>query len=170
MPTEETSADEPAEEPAVVEAAEPKPKLYRNAAGNIRFGSDAIRALGMLSESCALDYEEGEEPTFEPEPAPVAQEPAPAANTAVAPAEPVAAPVAAAESDAKPALDSAAGLDILAPAAPAQVEAETADEDYDEYPQRVSYESDTDFSAELPSTTPQYRYRFRVLLDWCQRF
>ena len=152
--TEEQSAAEPAEEPAVVEAAEPEPKLYRNAAGNIRFGSDAIRALGMLPESCTLDYEEGEEPTFEPEPAPVAQEPAPAANTAVAPAESVAAPVVAAEPDAKPALDSAAGLDILAPAAPAQVEDETADEDYDEYPQRVSYESDTDFSTELPSTTP----------------
>lgn len=152
--TEEKSTAEPAEEPAVAEVAEPKPKLYRNAAGNIRFGSDAIRALGMLPESCTLDYEEGEEPTFEPEPASVAQEPAPAANTVVAPAESVAAPVAAAESDAKPALDSAAGLDILAPAAPAQVEDETADEDYDEYPQRVSYESDTDFSAELPSTTP----------------
>ena len=150
--TEEESTAEPAEEPAVVEVAEPK--LYRNAAGNIRFGSDAIRALGMLPESCTLDYEEGEEPTFEPEPAPVAQEPTPAANTAAAPAEPVAAPVTVAESDAKPALDSTAGLDILAPAAPAQVEDETADEDYDEYPQRVSYESDTDFSAELPSTTP----------------
>lgn len=145
----EVPAAVPAEEPAAAES-----KLYRNAAGNIRFGSDAIRALGMLPESCTLDYEEGEEPTFEPEPAPVAQEPAPAANTAVAPAEPVAAPVAAAESDAKPALDPEAGLDILAPAAPAQVEDETADEDYDEYPQRVSYESDTDFSAELPSTTP----------------
>lgn len=158
IPAEEPVADEstavPAEEPAVAEQAEPEPKLYRNAAGNIRFGSDAIRALGMLPESCTLDYEEGEEPTFEPEPAPVAQEPAPAANAAVAPAEPVAAPVAAAESGAKPALDSAAGLDILAPAAPAEVEDETADEDYDEYPQRVSYESDTDFSAELPSTTP----------------
>lgn len=152
--TEEKFTAEPAEEPAMVEVAEPEPKLYRNAAGNIRFGSDAIRALGMLPESCTLDYEEGEEPTFEPEPAPVAQEPAPAANTAVAPAEPVAAPVAAAESDAKPALDPAAGLDILAPAAPAQVEDETAEEDYDEYPQRVPYESDTDFSAELPSTTP----------------
>ena len=152
--TGEESTVEPAEEPAVVEVAEPKPKLYRNAAGNIRFGSDAIRALGMLPESCTLDYEEGEEPTFEPEPAPIAQEPTPAANTAAAPAEPVAAPVAVAEPDAKPALDSAAGLDILAPAAPAQVEDETADEDYDEYPQRVSYESDTDFSAELPSTTP----------------
>ena len=42
----------------------------------------------------------------------------------------------------------------MAPAASAQVEDETADEDYDEYPQRVSYESDTDFSTELPSTTP----------------
>lgn len=136
---EEKSSAEPAEEPTVVEVAEPKPRLYRNAAGNIRFGSDTIRALGMLPESCTLDYEEGEEPTFEPEPAP---------------AEPVAAPVAATESDAKAALDPAAGLDILAPAAPAQVEDETADEDYDEYPQRVSYESDTDFSAELPSTTP----------------
>ena len=144
---EEKSSAEPAEEPTVVEVAEPKPRLYRNAAGNIRFGSDAIRALGMLPESCTLDYEEGEEPTFEPEPAP-------AANTAVAPAESVAAPVAATESDAKTALDPAAGLDILAPAAPAQVEDETADEDYDEYPQRMSYESDTDFSAELPSTTP----------------
>lgn len=160
IPAEEPVADEstaePAEEPAAAEQAEPepKPKLYRNAAGNIRFGSDAIRALGMLPESCTLDYEEGEEPTFEPETAPVAQEPAPAANTAVAPAEPVAATVAAAEPDAKPALDSAAGLDILAPAASAQVEDETADEDYDEYPQRVSYESDTDFSTELPSTTP----------------
>ena len=160
IPAEEPVADEstaePAEEPAAAEQAEPEPepKLYRNAAGNIRFGSDAIRALGMLPESCTLDYEEGEEPTFEPEAAPVAQEPAPAANTAVAPAEPVAAPVSAAELDAKPALDSAAGLDILAPAASAQVEDETADEDYDEYPQRVSYESDTDFSTELPSTTP----------------
>lgn len=160
IPAEEPVADEstaePAEEPAAAEQAEPEPepKLYRNAAGNIRFGSDAIRALGMLPESCTLDYEEGEEPTFEPEAAPVAQEPAPAANTAVAPAEPGAAPVSAAELDAKPALDSAAGLDILAPAASAQVEDETADEDYDEYPQRVSYESDTDFSTELPSTTP----------------
>ena len=160
IPAEEPVADEStaesADEPAAAEQAEPepKPKLYRNAAGNIRFGSDAIRALGMLPESCTLDYEEGEEPTFEPEAASVAQEPAPAANTAVAPAEPVAAPVSAAELDTKPALDSAAGLDILAPAASAQVEDETADEDYDEYPQRVSYESDTDFSTELPSTTP----------------
>ena len=48
IPAEEPVADEstavPAEEPAVAEQAEPEPKLYRNAAGNIRFGSDAIRA------------------------------------------------------------------------------------------------------------------------------
>ena len=52
----EVSAAEPVEEPV---AAEPEPKLYRNAAGNIRFGSDAIRALGMLPESGMLDDEEG---------------------------------------------------------------------------------------------------------------
>ena len=70
----EVPTAEPAEEPV---AAEPEPRLYRNAAGNIRFGSDAIRALGMLPESCTLDYEEGEEPTFEPEPAPVVTASAP---------------------------------------------------------------------------------------------
>ena len=64
-PVADESAAESAEEPAAAEQAEPEPKLYRNAAGNIRFGSDAIRALGMLPESCTLDYEEGEEPTFE---------------------------------------------------------------------------------------------------------
>ena len=74
----EPAAEEPVEpvvESAPVEVAQPEPKLYRNAAGNIRFGSDAIRALGMLPESCSLDYEEGEEPTFEPAPAPVAVAP-----------------------------------------------------------------------------------------------
>lgn len=144
VPTEETSADEPAEEPAVVEAAEPKPKLYRNAAGNIRFGSDAIRALGMLSESCALDYEEGEEPTFEPEPAPVV----------TVDDESAAVTAAVAESEAVSAIDPAAGLDILAPAAPAQDVADESDDDYVEQPRRVSYESDTDFSAEIPAATP----------------
>lgn len=69
-PVADESAAESAEEPAAAEQAEPEPKLYRNAAGNIRFGSDAIRALGMLPESCTLDYEEGEEPTFEPAPQP----------------------------------------------------------------------------------------------------
>ena len=150
--TEEKSTAEPAEEPAVAEVAEPKPKLYRNAAGNIRFGSDAIRALGMLPESCTLDYDEGEEPTFEPEPVPAAQEAVP--DVAAASVEPASAPSVDAESEVAPVTDPAAGLDVLAPAAPAQVEDDAADDDYDEYPQRVSYESDTDFSAELPSTTP----------------
>lgn len=142
--TEEKSSAEPAEEPAVVEVAEPKPKLYRNAAGNIRFGSDAIRALGMLPESCTLDYEEGEEPTFEPEPAPVV----------TADDESAAVTAAVAEPEAVSAIDPAAGLDILAPAAPAQDVADESDDDYVEQPRRVSYESDTDFSAEIPAATP----------------
>ena len=142
----EVSAAEPAEEPV---AAEPEPKLYSNAAGNIRFGSDAIRALGMLPESCTLDYEEGEEPTFEPEPAPVVTASAP-----VVAVDDESAAVAAAEPEAVSAIDPAAGLDILAPAAPAQDVADESDDDYVEQPRRVSYESDTDFSAEIPAATP----------------
>lgn len=144
----EVPAAEPAEEPA---AAEPEPKLYRNAAGNIRFGSDAIRALGMLPESCTLDYEEGEEPTFEPEPAPVVAAPAP---VVAADDESAAVTSAVAEPEAVSAIDPAAGLDILAPAAPAQDVADESDDDYVEQPRRVSYESDTDFSAEIPAATP----------------
>lgn len=144
----EVPAAEPAEEPA---AAEPEPKLYRNAAGNIRFGSDAIRALGMLPESCALDYEEGEEPTFEPEPAPVVAAPAP---VVAADDESAAVTAAVAEPEAVSAIDSAAGLDVLAPAAPAQDVADESDDDYVEQPRRVSYESDTDFSPEIPAATP----------------
>lgn len=144
----EVPAAESAEEPAAVE---PEPKLYRNAAGNIRFGSDAIRALGMLPESCTLDYEEGEEPTFEPEPAPVVAAPAPAVTVDD---ESAAVAAAVAEPEAVSAIDPAAGLDILAPAAPAQDVADESDDDYVEQPRRVSYESDTDFSAEIPAATP----------------
>lgn len=147
IPAEEPVADEstavPAEEPAVAEQAEPEPKLYRNAAGNIRFGSDAIRALGMLPESCTLDYEEGEEPTFEPAPQP----------DPVVAAQPDEANAVETEADAETAIDPAAGLDVMAPA-PAPEELDNTEDDYDAYPQRVSYESDTDFSAELPVTTP----------------
>ena len=147
IPDEEPVADEstaePAEEPAAAEQVEPEPKLYRNAAGNIRFGSDAIRALGMLPESCTLDYEEGEEPTFEPVPQP----------DPVVAAQPDDANGIETETDAEPTIDSAAGLDVMAPA-PAPEEPDNTEEDYDAYPQRVSYESDTDFSAELPVTTP----------------
>lgn len=142
-PVADESAAESAEEPAAAEQAEPEPKLYRNAAGNIRFGSDAIRALGMLPESCTLDYEEGEEPTFEP-----ALQPDP-----VVAAQPDEANAVETEADAETAIDPAAGLDVMAPA-PAPEELDNTEDDYDAYPQRVSYESDTDFSAELPVTTP----------------
>lgn len=142
-PVADESAAESAEEPAAAEQAEPEPKLYRNAAGNIRFGSDAIRALGMLPESCTLDYEEGEEPTFEPAPQP----------DPVMAAQPDEANAVETEADAETAIDPAAGLDVMAPA-PAPEELDNTEDDYDAYPQRVSYESDTDFSAELPVTTP----------------
>lgn len=147
IPAEEPVADEStaesAEEPAAAEQAEPEPKLYRNAAGNIRFGSDAIRALGMLPESCTLDYEEGEEPTFEPAPQP----------DPIVAAQPDEANAIETEADAETAIDPAAGLDVMAPA-PVPEELDNTEDDYDAYPQRVSYESDTDFSAELPVTTP----------------
>lgn len=142
-PVADESAAESAEEPVAAEQAEPEPKLYRNAAGNIRFGSDAIRALGMLPESCTLDYEEGEEPTFEPAPQP----------DPVVAAQPDEANAVETEADAETAIDPAAGLDVMAPA-PAPEELDNTEDDYDAYPQRVSYESDTDFSAELPVTTP----------------
>ena len=142
-PVADESAAESAEEPAAAEQAEPGPKLYRNAAGNIRFGSDAIRALGMLPESCTLDYEEGEEPTFEPAPQP----------DPVVAAQPDEANAIETEADTEAAVDSAAGLDVMAPA-PAPEELDNTEDDYDAYPQHVSYESDTDFSAELPVTTP----------------
>lgn len=144
----EVPTAEPAEEPV---AAEPEPRLYRNAAGNIRFGSDAIRALGMLPESCTLDYEEGEEPTFEPEPAPVVTASAP---VVAVDDESAAVAAAVAEPEAVSAIDPAAGLDILAPAAPAQDVTDEPDDDYAEQPRRVFYESDTDFSAEIPAATP----------------
>lgn len=142
-PVADESAAESAEDPAAAEQAEPEPKLYRNAAGNIRFGSDAIRALGMLPESCTLDYEEGEEPTFEPAPQP----------DPVVAAQPDEANAIETEADTETAIDSAAGLDVMAPA-PAPEELDNTEDDYDAYPQHVSYESDTDFSAELPVTTP----------------
>ena len=129
--------------PAVAEPSEPEPKLYRNAAGNIRFGSDAIRALGMLPESCTLDYEEGEEPTIDPEPASVEPDAAPADE-----------PVVDTEPETEPEPSPAPEPDTAAPAPVVQDVYDDSASDYDEYPQRVSYESDTDFSADLPVATP----------------
>ena len=129
--------------PAVAEPSEPEPKLYRNAAGNIRFGSDAIRALGMLPESCTLDYEEGEEPTIDPEPASVEPVAAPADE-----------PVVDTEPETEPEPSPAPEPDTAASAPVVQDVYDDSASDYDEYPQRVSYESDTDFSADLPVATP----------------
>ena len=129
--------------PAVAEPSEPEPKLYRNAAGNIRFGSDAIRALGMLPESCTLDYEEGEEPTIDPEPASVEPVAAPADE-----------PVVDTEPETEPEPSPAPEPDTAAPAPVVQDVYDDSASDYDEYLQRVSYESDTDFSADLPVATP----------------
>jgi hypothetical protein len=129
--------------PAVAEPSEPEPKLYRNAAGNIRFGSDAIRALGMLPESCTLDYEEGEEPTIDPEPASVEPVAAPADE-----------PVVDTEPETEPEPSPAPEPDTAAPAPVVRDVYDDSASDYDEYPQRVSYESDTDFSADLPVATP----------------
>ena len=129
--------------PAVAEPSEPEPKLYRNAAGNIRFGSDAIRALGMLPESCTLDYEEGEEPTIDPESASVEPVAAPADE-----------PVVDTEPETEPEPSPAPEPDTAAPAPVVQDVYDDSASDYDEYPQRVSYESDTDFSADLPVATP----------------
>ena len=143
----EPVADEDAVEsigaPAVAEPSEREPKLYRNAAGNIRFGSDAIRALGMLPESCTLDYEEGEEPTIDPEPASVEPVAAPADE-----------PVVDTEPETEPEPSPAPEPDTAAPAPVVQDVYDDSASDYDEYPQRVSYESDTDFSADLPVATP----------------
>ena len=121
-----------------------EPKLYRNAAGNIRFGSmPSVRSECFPSPARSITRE-GEEPTFEPEPAPVV----------TADDESAAVTAAVAEPEAVSAIDPAAGLDILAPAAPAQDVADESDDDYVEQPRRVSYESDTDFSAEIPAATP----------------
>ena len=63
------------------ESAEPEPPFRVNAEGNVRFGADVIRSLGMMPEGCAFVYEPD----------------APAAS-AVAPAEFIAEDVAAVES------------------------------------------------------------------------
>lgn len=52
---------------AVADAAqEQAPVLPLNAAGNLRFGKDTIRALGMIPAECDLEYDEGQFPVNEP--------------------------------------------------------------------------------------------------------
>lgn len=62
----------PAATDAVVDVApEPAPALPLNVAGNLRFGANAIRALGMIPAECDLEYDEGQFPVDEPVSAPV---------------------------------------------------------------------------------------------------
>lgn len=76
----ETAAEEEAVQPMLdLGDAEPEPKLpfHLNGAGNVRFGADVIRGLGMLPESCAVVYETVVERVSEPASTPV-PEPTPA--------------------------------------------------------------------------------------------
>ena len=60
--------------PAV--SAEPEePSLPINASGNIRYGVEVLRALGMVSSACVIEYEAGATavPPVKPEPQPVVQ-------------------------------------------------------------------------------------------------
>ena len=50
-------SDRPAESEDIEESQEPEEPSIVNASGNYRFGADAIRGLGMLSDSCSLVYE-----------------------------------------------------------------------------------------------------------------
>lgn len=134
-----------AEAAPVEPAPAPEPKLYRNESGNIRFGSEAIRALGMLSADCVLEYEDGQEPVF-PEPEPVAAEPAPAASAA----EQVVPAAAAPQQAVAPQPVAAPTPSTYAPAAP--VVSDDTDDADEEFPPRVSYESDTDFSPQAPTS------------------
>ncbi|EEA89679.1 M28 family peptidase [Collinsella stercoris] len=76
-----SSVDEPAAEEEAVQPmldlgdAEPEPKLpfHLNGAGNVRFGADVIRGLGMLPESCAVVYETVVERVSEPASTPVSE-------------------------------------------------------------------------------------------------
>ena len=52
--------------------ADPASELPVNAAGNLRYGADVIRSLGMVAPSCKIEYEE--EPAPDPFNAPVAPE------------------------------------------------------------------------------------------------
>ena len=47
-------------------AREQAPVLPLNAAGNLRFGKDTIRALGMIPAECDLEYDESQFPVNEP--------------------------------------------------------------------------------------------------------
>lgn len=67
LPVDVTPAADDAGADTVAEAArEQAPVLPLNAAGNLRFGKDIIRALGMIPAECDLEYDEGQFPVNEP--------------------------------------------------------------------------------------------------------
>lgn len=71
LPVDSTSAATDAVADTVADAAEQAPVLPLNAAGNLRFGKDTIRALGMIPAECDLEYDEGQFPVNEPVAVPV---------------------------------------------------------------------------------------------------
>lgn len=67
LPVDVASAATDAVADTVADAAqEQAPVLPLNAAGNLRFGKDTIRALGMIPAECDLEYDEGQFPVDEP--------------------------------------------------------------------------------------------------------
>lgn len=67
LPVDVASAATDAVADTVADAArEQEPVLPLNAAGNLRFGKDTIRALGMIPAECDLEYDEGQFPVNEP--------------------------------------------------------------------------------------------------------
>ena len=67
LPVDVASAATDAGADTVADAArEQAPVLPLNAAGNLRFGKDTIRALGMIPAECDLEYDEGQFPVNEP--------------------------------------------------------------------------------------------------------
>ena len=67
LPVDVASAATDAVADTVADAArEQAPDLPLNAAGNLRFGKDTIRALGMIPAECDLEYDEGQFPVNEP--------------------------------------------------------------------------------------------------------
>lgn len=66
LPVDSTPAATDAVADTVADAVEQAPVLPLNAAGNLRFGKDTIRALGMIPAECDLEYDEGQFPVDGP--------------------------------------------------------------------------------------------------------
>lgn len=146
------------------EASDEETPQLINAAGNIRFGEEAIRGLGMLPASCVIEYEV---------PAPATPASRPMESTA-------AAATATSEVDATEAtlseqvVDDAAGtdFDMLSDTSDDEPFVDEVDEDdafsadYDENAYRGSYESEgLDFSAPVPAVRPATGYARGSFVD-----